>query len=269
MAFLQRASAEIYYTSWGEHGEWITLLNGFMRSSSDFTLLAKGLVKAGFRVLALDNRGTGQTRYTSHFILADLVEDLFAVWEREEIVRSHVVGFSMGGLLAQQLAIREPTCVNSLSLVSSCLHPSQILRPTAFWSSDVEGNRHILEKYVSRSFGERNQGLLRLMAQGIATAVEKNDFLAHAARQLDALRLYEAPSVGVLYALPCPVLLLHGREDAVIPLEEAHRLQGAFANSRLEIAEDTGHLLLAEKGAWLLGMLLSFFAGETTQLVPQ
>ncbi len=264
MAFLQRAGAEIYYTSWGEHGEWITLLNGFMRSSSDFTLLAKGLVKAGFRVLALDNRGTGQTQYTALFTLADLAEDLLAVWKREEIVRSHVVGFSMGGLLAQQVAIREPACMNSLSLVSSCLHPSQIRRPAAFWSVDVEGNRQILEKYVSHSFGGRNQGLLRLMAQGIATAVEKNDFLTHAARQLDALRLYETPAVEELCALPCPVLLLHGREDAVIPLEEAHRLQEVFVHSRLEIAEDTGHLLLAEKGAWLLSMFLSFFGEAKT-----
>lgn len=264
MAFLQRASAKIYYTSWGEHGEWITLLNGFMRSSSDFTMLAKGLVKAGFRVLALDNRGTGQTRYTAHFTLPDLAEDLIAVWEREEITHSHVIGFSMGGLLAQLVALHEPARVISLSLISSCLHPSQILRPTVFWSSDVEENRHILKKYVSRSFAERNQALLCLMAQGVATAVEKNHFLEHAARQLDALHLYEAPSAAELCALPCPVLLLHGREDAIIPLEEAHRLQGTFTHCRLDIAEDTGHLLLAEKGAWLLGRLLSFVTGAPT-----
>jgi 3-oxoadipate enol-lactonase len=261
MPFLQRTHVEIFYTSWGSDGEWVTLLNGFMRSSTDFTLLAKGLVNAGYRVLALDNRGTGRTQYSADFTLADMVDDVVAVWQKEEVVRSHVIGFSMGGFLAQLLAAQESGRLSSLSLVSSCLHPNRILRPNASWSEDVVRNQVILGKYVSPSFGSKNQGLLLLMARAIATAVEKNQFLLHADRQLKALQIYEPPSKERLRALSFPVLILHGIEDEIIPIEEAHRLQAAFFQSHFAAAEEAGHLLLAEKSTWLLSSLVDFLKG--------
>ena len=260
MSFLQRSSAEIFYTTWGTHGEWVTLLNGFMRTSSDFSMLANGLMRAGFQVLALDNRGTGRTTYTSDFTMAEMAEDIVAVWEAAGITTSHVIGFSMGGLLAQLVATGKSSSLSSLALVSSCLHPARILRPTISWNADVANNQAMLAQYVSPSFSAKNQGLLRLMAQSIATAVEENHFTQHATRQLEAMRTYAPPAEERLRALACPVLLLHGKEDALIPLEEAYRLQSVFKSAQMAIAEDAGHLLLAEKGTWLSSTLLAFLS---------
>ncbi len=257
MASLQRGNTELFYTTWGTQGEWITLLNGFMRSSSDFTLLATGLARAGFRVLALDNRGTGRTQYATNFTLDDMTDDVVAIWDQEEILSSHVIGFSMGGLLAQLLATRKNERISSLTLVSSCVHPARILRPNVTWSMDVDHNQAILGHYVSASFKEKNQMLLRMMAQAISTAVEKNDFLLHANRQLEAMRLYAPPTAAQRSAFTGSVLILHGREDALIPLEEAQQLQAAFPQSQFLVAEEAGHLLLAEKSVWLSATIIS------------
>jgi pimeloyl-ACP methyl ester carboxylesterase len=258
MAVLKREDAEIFYTSFGEEGEWVTLLNGYMRSSRDFSFLAKGLVQAGFRVLTLDNRGTGNTVSHGAFMVEDMVGDVFALWEALKVEKSHIVGFSMGGFLSQYAAWKKPTCIQSLSLVSTCLRPSQIIRESRFWSRDVAENFLILQSYVGAKFRKGNALVLQGMAQKIAEAVEQGAFLPNAHHQLTALKSYHPPEISELCALKMPVLILHGVEDQVAPLERGQELAQVFPKSQLVVVPEVGHLLLAECGPLLLSELCEF-----------
>ena len=95
---------EIYYRFLEGEGEVVTLICGHMRNLRDFSSLALFLRRAGHAVLTLDNRGAGKTQSAPTFTLLDMAHDVAAVWAELGIRSSHIVGFSMGGLIAQQVA---------------------------------------------------------------------------------------------------------------------------------------------------------------------
>ena len=118
MAFLSADSAEIYYETYGETGDWITFANGFTRSSSDFFTIAKQLSQSGFRILLFDNRGSGQTKSYLDFTLEEMVRDIKDLWGHLEIKTSHLLGISMGGMISLLLSSKFPEKIDKLCLVS-------------------------------------------------------------------------------------------------------------------------------------------------------
>jgi pimeloyl-ACP methyl ester carboxylesterase len=111
VAYFTKKNAKIFYELYGDGENWITLINGYTRPSSDFKLLGSFLAGEQKKVFCFDNRGCGQTEAVLDFSIEEIVGDVVDIWNSLGILQSDVLGISMGGLIAQRLAIAEQSRV--------------------------------------------------------------------------------------------------------------------------------------------------------------
>ncbi|TDC22828.1 alpha/beta fold hydrolase, partial [Kribbella albertanoniae] len=112
-----RTTAGIWWESTGA-GEPVLLINGLGTASTSWFRLLPGL--HGYRVITFDNRGVGRTGCSPEpFDLATMATDAVAVLDAAGVDRAHILGLSMGGLIAQELALSYPGRAESLILVST------------------------------------------------------------------------------------------------------------------------------------------------------
>ena len=245
MPELIRPGARVRYEVWGESGPWTTLINGYTRPLNDFRLLGRFLQERGLRVLALDNRGAGETQIESDFSLRDMVDDVAALWQHLGITTTRLLGISMGGFIAQQLTLTLPAQVARLALVSTAASHSLIRDNDIPWSNNIEAVLTKLAPYFTESFYQRNQILVKSMAKQIAKGVSEGSFAERAQRQKAAVHGFDVRSQ--LAEVACSTLIVHGAEDRIIPVEAAYELERTIPDSKLMVCAGAGHLLLAEK----------------------
>jgi pimeloyl-ACP methyl ester carboxylesterase len=98
----------------------VLLLHGLGVNGSSWALQFPALAEAGFRPVAPDARGFGQSSYPGGAMtVARMAEDMSALLEALHLVPAHVVGISMGGVLALQLALTRPEMIEKLVLVNT------------------------------------------------------------------------------------------------------------------------------------------------------
>lgn len=108
----------MYYEEAGA-GDPVVLLTGLGGDSQAWSLLARELSQHS-RVIMPDNRGAGRTSAPDRpYSIAAMAEDVFALLTRLGVTKAHVAGWSMGGMIAQELALAHPTFVNRLALLGS------------------------------------------------------------------------------------------------------------------------------------------------------
>jgi 2-hydroxymuconate-semialdehyde hydrolase len=197
------------------------------------------------RVIAPDMVGFGLTdrpagmRYTMEAWVRQAVDLLDAL----DIERADVVGNSFGGALALALAIRAPQRVRRLVLMGSVGVPFEITEGLdAVWgyTPSVENMRRIMDVFAhDRSLVTDELARMRYEASirpGIQEAYAAM-FPAPRQRWVDAMASPEA----AIRALPHPTLLVHGREDQVIPLTTSLTLAQWIADSQLHVFGHCGH----------------------------
>lgn len=258
--YFTKKNAKIFYDTYGDTGSWITLINGYTRPSSDFKLMSSFLAGKGRRVLIFDNRGSGQTQAPSDFTLSDIVCDVVDLWEDLGIAKSHVLGISMGGLIAQFLATEFEERLSSLCLVSTSARLGQFIA-TFSWPQDEDKILAHLETFFYPSFAKKNQILLRAMAKNIAKDNSEGFFDQRAKLQQRAIRARSLDETR-LSKIKLQTLIIHGKDDQLVPFSEAERLQKIIPNSHVCAYEETGHLLLAEQRNDLFKQVGDFFVGS-------
>ncbi|GAA4609597.1 alpha/beta hydrolase [Actinoplanes octamycinicus] len=235
--------------------------------------LAAELVRRGFHVAAYDQRDAGQSthlpaarhtgppvaallrRSPSAYTAEDLTDDAIAVLDAFGWQRAHLFGHSMGGLVAQRIAIRHPGRV--LSLTSSAAVPS-----------DARGLRvlrylHVapLVKFARLHYPatpEGDLGLAVALARILAASGQRiteddvRDLVAkEAAHQVTSFRDAKAQSRqigaawsgGPLRRITAPALVLHGAQDPLVRPGAARDIAAAVPSARLRIVPDAGHFL--------------------------
>jgi pimeloyl-ACP methyl ester carboxylesterase len=204
------------------------------------------------RVITFDSRGVGRSysrtySYTTEAMADDAVSVLDAVGVR----RAHVYGFSLGGMVAQQLALRHPERV--ASLVLGATHPGgpRAVAPepeaVAFFRRRPElPQEEAAWASVPYNYGPRCR---RRHADRIAADIAerlKHPFPADAYRaQLYAAALHNC--FGRLSRVAATTLIVHGRHDRMIPVANAELLADGIPRSRLRILEHSGHLYPTEQ----------------------
>ena len=161
MAFLEKNKAKIYYEVYGNSGDWLALINGFTRSSSDFRMMARFFEKQGFRVLLFDNRGAGKTLNKEVFSLEDIADDLEELTKELRIDSLSLAGFSMGGIIARCFAHKYTKKVKALILVSTPFDKSFVTKSGAgFFSKNLLEIEENFSRYVAESFFKKNRVIL-------------------------------------------------------------------------------------------------------------
>jgi pimeloyl-ACP methyl ester carboxylesterase len=256
-------AAQIAYRRVGS-GKPLVVLNGFAATSADWDpSFIHGLASSNELIL-LDNRGIGgSTDNGKPFDIAQLADDAARVIEMLGIENVNVLGWSMGGFIAQTLALHHPGRVNKLILLSTDSGgPDSDLASAEVWSQliDMSGTPH-----------EQARRLLSLLfPSDVAESIyrEFGDIVAAALAQLSpslinrqaaAMDAWHRTGVGNrLREMNVPVLIATGIADIVIPPSNALRLVNAIPGAWLAQFKGGGHAFMAQYPRPLADLINSF-----------
>jgi 3-oxoadipate enol-lactonase len=259
---------DLFYDDKGD-GEPLLFLNGL---SGDHLYWRRQMRTFGkeHRCLAVDNRDVGQSSYaTEPYSVRDLAGDVLELFDRLALPPAHVVGLSMGGLIAQELALVAPRRVKSLVLVDTLAHSDEwfrgILRAFELIRRQVDDTaaffEAILPWWVSPRFFDESDRVswLRALLRQNPQPQRLDGFL----RQLDALGRHDARAS--LRGLACPVLVIVGEDDGVAPLRYSRQLQELIPQAQLVVLRGVGHAPPLEDPSQFNAALAEFLAGQKTR----
>ena len=213
--------------------------------------LRNQLIDAGFQVLLYDNRDVGwstKCQTTPDYHLSDMADDLAALMDVLGWSRAHIVGQSMGGMIAQQLVIDHPEKVASLCSIYSAPNASHLTSDPQSWAVRNEPpatNRDAaIDQYIRR---ERVSGLAELDENWVrayaAATIDRCYDPAGAERQMAAVRRSSDRTAG-LRAVTVPTAVIHGLADRLIRSSGGLATAAAIPGAELHVYADMGHQLL-------------------------
>ncbi|MEX1253381.1 MAG: alpha/beta fold hydrolase [Dehalococcoidia bacterium] len=198
-----------------------------------------------FRCITYDNRDSGQSqRADGPYTVADMAGDAVALLDALGIEQAHVVGFSMGGGQAQELAIRHPDRVNKLVLCST--YTSGDPRGEAIFRSRVllhdrltdEEYRRVTLPWAYTYEDYQRPGFIQDTIEAILNDPHPQDADAYR-RQIDAT--LSVDTEARLDQIRAPTLLVFGEEDITTPLRFARALEAGIPHARLVLVPGAGH----------------------------
>jgi 3-oxoadipate enol-lactonase len=205
-------------------------------------------LRESFETIVYDHRGVGQSsRVEQPFAIADLAADAAALMTTLELDSAHVLGISMGGMIAQELALAHPELIRTLTLgCTYCGGPGNTLPPQpevarAVMSGDRElALRATWEINVSPSFAADAEAYAVFRAIGDKYSVAVPVMM----EQLSAITRHDTSTR--LAQLHMPTLVIHGTVDRIIPVEHGRMVAELIPDARLEILPEIGHLYFWE-----------------------
>jgi pimeloyl-ACP methyl ester carboxylesterase len=250
------------WTSGGE-GPPLLLVNGYAATSADWDPTFLGGLAERFEVICPDNRGLGGSDLGVGEVTVDsMAADLEALLDEQGIERLPVVGWSMGGFVAQRLVLRSPRRVTRLALLGTDPGgPAAVLAEPDVWArlTDHSGTPReqasrlielifppALAPQVDREFGEIVAAARAGLSPHALGAQETAMEAWHAEEQ-------EPPQS------PPPTLVLHGERDVVIPAPNAGALAERWGGE-CELFPGAGHAFMAQEPERVAALLREFFA---------
>ena len=242
---------EIHYVQRGE-GEPLLLIQGMSGNHLHWGEPFMEDLARDFAVTAYDHRGIGRSgRVENPFTLVDLAEDAVALLDALGLESAHVLGISMGGMVAQEVALRHPDRVRTLTL--GCTYSggegSMLTEPAVFQrlaeamtSGDRErALRTGFEINVSEPFagGEGNWEAFREVAVQHPAAVQVIML------QVQAIGGHDTSTR--LADITAPTLVIHGDHDQMLSVTNGRMIAERIPGARLEILEGVGHMFWWEQ----------------------
>lgn len=223
---------------------------GMQATAWDAALCAQ-LVAAGHRVIRFDNRDVGlSSKVERPYLLDDLAADTKALLDALGIARAHVVGASMGGMIAQLVALAHPDRVASLTSIMSTtgdrdLPPpdpaavAAITRPRGANREEwIEGGIETFRVLAGPDMPYDEAYSRARIVESIARSWNPAGFL----RQLQAI-MASSPRGERLRGLRVPTLVIHGTRDPLVPLAHGKRTAEVIPGARWLPITGMGHAL--------------------------
>ena len=209
-------------------------------------------LRSDFDVIAYDHRGVGaSTRLDGPVTIREMAADAAGLLEALQIDSAHVMGISMGGMIAQELALARPERVHTLTLgctycggEGSSLTSQAVLQllTEAMVSGDRERALRVgFDVNVSAAYAADEAAYERFLQIVNRRAVAVPVVLA----QMQACLAHDTNAR--LSDLAMPTLVMHGTEDQLLPVDNGRLIASRVPGSRLEIFDGAGHLFFWEQ----------------------
>jgi 3-oxoadipate enol-lactonase len=222
-----------------------------------------------YRVYLVDNRGAGRSdKPAGPYDLEVMASDAVAVLDAEGVDAAHVMGASMGGVIAQILAVRHPTRVRSLVLsCTACHHHGWRVELLEAWAelAEAKGMRALTGEALRWLVGPRHHVRFRVPF-GLLGPLVLN-IPAHAfAAQARAITAMSDDVRDELRTIDVPTLVIVGTQDILTPLADAEELAEVIPGAELSIIHGAAHGLMIEAANAFNDRVLEFL-GRVTQVV--
>jgi pimeloyl-ACP methyl ester carboxylesterase len=270
---------EIEYETFGaSEGPLVVLISGFSQQLTSWDpAFCERLAGGGFRVVRFDNRDVGLSTKieggprprisaiaggdlsTQSYTFADMADDTAALIEFLGARAAHVVGVSMGGMIAQTLTLRHPDRVKSLVSIMSTTGDRSVgygapatlelmsQRAPTERQANIEQGIRVWQRLISTGFAhDEAQARARIGAN-----FDRSFYPEGVARQLAAL-IGQPDRTAALAQVKAPATVLHGADDSLIHVSGGEATARAIPGARLVIVPGMGHEL--PEGAWSIAI---------------
>jgi 3-oxoadipate enol-lactonase len=263
MPFTESEGAKIY---WDEEGRGAPLLMIMgLGWASNMWHRTRPVLAGQYRTIAFDNRGAGRSDLPpGPYSIATMASDAAAVLDAAEVNGAHLLGASMGGMIAQEFALKYPQRVHSLCLACTAPGGPHAIQPESAaiemlfrtgLSPEQRARAAVPFLYDSCTPQER-------IEQDLAVLSELYPMPEGFSAQLQAILAWEA--YDRLPQITAPTLVIHGANDRLVPTGNADVIARRVPSAQLVKVPDAGHIFFTDQPAEAHGAILGFLSGQRT-----
>jgi 3-oxoadipate enol-lactonase len=268
MSFSTKNGIALYYNVTGE-GPAVCLINGYRLSGGAWPDAFINQLASRYQVISFDNRGTGRSdKPPSGYEFANMATDVLGLLDTLCLQRVHLLGFSMGGAIAQEFAIHHPDRLDRLILFGTFCggiwaEPASYSVFRRLLAADDQSPEEVARQawpvtyspeYLATNADAVEQQMRRELEHPTPTFV--------AQRQMEALRQFD--SYRDLPNIRASTLVATGAEDVLVKPRNSQILASRIPNSRLELLADLGHRAIWEAPEEIADLAGDFLARPIT-----
>lgn len=258
---------ELHYVEVGD-GDPLLLIMGFGGDHQSWAFQAPALSQH-HRVIMFDNRGAGQSSAPdAPYSTRMMAEDAVGLLDALGVERAHVLGVSMGGMIAQELALNHPRRVRSLQLHCTYARPDRYMLALMDAWRDIR-TKATLEEWMRSvalwlfspvTFAERPEFVEAVIQTALANPYPFS--LTGFLRQGEAVRGHDA--LARLPTLTCPTLVSVADHDILVPPRFAREVAAAVPKAEFRTIDAAGHVYFWERADLFNTMCLEFLSRHAT-----
>ena len=237
----------LHYDEWGA-GHPLLLLMGFGDGLDAWANQIPAFSEK-FRTVAVDHRGSGESEASAGgYAIPQFADDAIGLLDRLDVERAHVLGYSMGGRVGQDMAARYPDRVSALILAASAAKANALnlysLRASA-WLYETYGPKAAaafgpLISFTHEFFDEHLDALTDRLGEPVLEPMPIHAYRGH----VEAIENHD--SVPMLGRIAAPTLVLMGDREWLNPMDDARVMLNGIPNATLRVLENGGHGFLWE-----------------------
>jgi len=276
MPFAELDDFKMCYYVFGE-GHPLILISGLGMDNTTW-IYQVPTFKDFFKVIIFDNRGIGgSSRTIGPYTIKMMAEDVIKLMEHLKIKNAHILGSSMGGMIAQEIAINHPLRVTKLVLCSTSPKPRRLLLQKLSEGLkdllndeiediiEVNSKRELFEKAISyilrqvfsEEFLKENR---KLVGETLKKYLSSPNYIETFLKQVRAIRWHN--TLDRLRDIEAETLILAGDKDRLVSTENAKILAERIPNSRIVIFKNVGHAMHLETPEKFNKTVLDFLRGN-------
>jgi len=261
MPFVENQGTEVYWDEQGQ-GAPVLLIMG-LGYTSVMWHRTRPLLSQHFRTVAFDNRGAGRSDVPpGPYSIATMASDAAAVLDAASVASAHVLGVSMGGLIAQEFALQYPA--RTRSLILGCTSPNGPLA--------VRAESKVADLLLARgmTLEQARQAILPYIydADTPREKIEQDVKIRQPwlpstegyTAQLQAILAWEGYSR--IAQIKAPTLVIHGKSDALVPPANGELIARRIPGARLVVLDHASHIFLTDQAAAAEKEILDFLSSH-------
>jgi pimeloyl-ACP methyl ester carboxylesterase len=252
---------DLHYVQSGDGGD-VLLLCGWGDDVSAWDSQIEPFAEH-YRVTVVDNRGVGRSSLPDgEFTVKDMAADAAALCDAIGVGPAHVMGFSMGGAIAQELALARPDLTRSLVIVGSWAYSDRLFRTfvesSAYFAGIADDERKFAMYFLGATYSRAVFEDGRVDA--FCGAALSNPYPQSAdAFQRTARAILSHDTRDRLGGITVPTLVLHGEEDIICPPRHSHEIARLVPGAELVSVPEQAHQPFQEDPAAFNERVLRFW----------